>query len=429
MAIFFGATFSGDIGQRPWPGENCRLGSGYDTIRDEICANAVTGTSKVQKPEEADLGQRVRYACQIIEDEYEFSESLRVTASASMNKFGGGGSARLEMSRSVKFNSYNVNVLAMVNVFDHTELLEDYSFNDKARYEWENTKANRNELFIGFFGDTFIDSISWGGELFVLFELLSTSREERQSIKAELSASMGAWSGSGGLEKATTEIRKHKQSRLIMKYDGSLATPPSNDMGEVLTFIRAFPGEIHKAPVAFSVTNQRYGRVPGKGMDLNLESINAHRQLDSIYQFYSKIRKIQSSFEFAEKISEIFKGVTKSDIVSGIEVTKNIINKCTNLVDEIPGRRFDPKLSFDEDDLGPIPSAPQIAKGQSIDITVTIYGISDGDGSEVKQVGTGGSWVGTEVTIQGFAIDCKDLPEGTQFEYQAHRTKLRISVQ
>jgi len=169
------------------------VGMGYDSLTGEFKNTCVQTPPPVTiYGNQAQGGQSLKLELDFAETSEQLAAQLEIDAKASMGMGTFGGDAGVSYLNSTSLNSYHLYLTGKVTVTNFAETLPQLRLTDEGV-----RLLNKNpRLFHQTCGDSFIYSRSSGGELDVVFEFMTNSSSEKESLKASLEAGGLTWSAS-----------------------------------------------------------------------------------------------------------------------------------------------------------------------------------------------------------------------------------------
>lgn len=404
----------------PWINSaHIQLGSGFDTLnfiprgRGVFDAEEVDVKSFSDDPESNEYGQKVEYSLELIENERDFRDSLSINASVAFKGIGVRGSARLSIYEELTINTYDVFLLAKVSVLERTEGMKKPSFTEEAVNEWKNTRqSSQKAIFTKIYGNTFVNSITLGGEMFVVFQFSSNSRKEKRDIIASMSGKMGSWQASASFEKHVEDITKNRTTKLFFTRDGGSGQLPSADVASLLTACRDMPTHVRKEPVPIFFEAQDYSAVPVKGFDVDVTSLETKFFIEDLALVLERARQYRTSWDFVSNNIELFSKLKDEDARDQKSRLDEIVLELHRLGERVIQNRFADWAKTKHTTIAELSIPPSITSGHLLSTVLRtnwagLYKESDGgiiEGSDLRS----------------FSISSKDIPEGITLEYMAH---------
>lgn len=429
-AVLFATQQVGDdVALWPWMGDQgIDIGVGFDTLRVEPAASAISAENvKLDQG----TGQRVTYYLELIQDEHEFREKLHISVSASLKGLAGRGSARLDLYQDTDIHSFDVFLLAHVSVVNGTRSVANPQFNSLARQMYDHTPGgSKRANFVRQYGDTFVASVTYGGELFALFQFSASSAESRQQIISGISGSLGgltnSFKASVDFERSVVEITKHQFTKLTITRNGGIGPLPPPDLQSLLEAIRKFPDAV-AAPndVQLAFFTQRYARVPtGSSSIIDTEAVDAQRAFDGLADARDALEQRRSDLRFARSNIALFGGLDTSSLEKQLDVVEDRLSKIAFNAVQIAKNRFsDNFVMYASQGVTDLPPPPTILSGTVISsVAVSCAPLMGGPPLEKRADG----WYGNAEMVS-FCVTGANLPPGNILSYFAHRSDIGSS--
>ena len=198
------------------------VGQGYDTIIGFVRVGAVTGavttSGGADNPSSADIT--------ICEGSEDVRSALHINESASVSYAGfGSASQKLDLFRSLKLTKNSISVVVYARHIKSVETLLNPTLTGGAKNE-----ANDIKSFVKKHGDSYVSSITLGGEFYAVYTFYTESAEEKQKVRAALDAKgvAGPIGASAHLSVAMDDASKSVNARTTFqaKLSGLLNYPP-----------------------------------------------------------------------------------------------------------------------------------------------------------------------------------------------------------
>ncbi len=236
------------------PQSTLDLGKGFDTLSGAIKGDCVVRTT----PEKvfASNGKSIRMTIEKIESTQDLFQKLDFSAEAN---YGNMISGKGKYAKSIKVNDYSVYVMGKVNVQLMTEAMRDIELKPDA-FQLAGESFPR---FLERCGNEVVSGRTTGGELFVVLEIITKSKEEKRTIEASIRGSYGVFSGSSEFSQNLENILKNSSTSFTLYQDGGIYTKSDLSVNELLRIIGEFPDQVQPEnswPV--SVTTVSYKTLP-----------------------------------------------------------------------------------------------------------------------------------------------------------------------
>ncbi|RKH02935.1 hypothetical protein D7V97_27265 [Corallococcus sp. CA053C] len=163
--------------------DGMKFGKGFNRLTGEVLASpAVTGA--VSELTHAG-GQLVKSNCITIEDVTTLHEQLGIDVAASGSSGPLSGNAKVKFANECDFSNFSTYVVVRVSVENTSKSFDEPVFTQDAEELLTNNNPTR---FRERFGDCYIHGLKTGGEYFAIYQLTSTSKQERQSLSGDVNA-------------------------------------------------------------------------------------------------------------------------------------------------------------------------------------------------------------------------------------------------
>ncbi|WP_141735053.1 hypothetical protein [Oligoflexus tunisiensis] len=232
------------------PQSTLDLGKGLDTLSGQVKGDCVVRT----EPEKvfASNGKSIRMTIEKIESSQDLFEKLDFTAEAN---YGVMVSGKAKYAKSIKVNDYSVYVMGKVNVQLMTEAMRDIQLKPDA-YQLAGENFSR---FLERCGNELVAGRTTGGELFIVLEIKTRSKEEKRTIEASIKGSYGLFGGSASFAQNLENIIKNSSTSYTLYQDGGVYTQANLSAEEVVKRITEFPENVnHDNGWPVSVTTVSY---------------------------------------------------------------------------------------------------------------------------------------------------------------------------
>ena len=232
---------------------------GVNTLTGDVAGNAVD-EGALSIPTNA-TGQSVTYNVTLINSYEELNKSIGISVEASGHYGLFSGEGKFQYSNEVKFNSQSTFLLARVVVENAFTQCEEPKLKPAAA---ELIRLGKMEAFHQRYGDGFVRGMQTGGEYFAIFAITSTTREEQETIGAELHAKYGNFLASAEVSASSSISNSSKSSETKIqittyqrggKRSGISLT---NDVQQVLQRLKDFPSLVAEDPVPYYVQVASY---------------------------------------------------------------------------------------------------------------------------------------------------------------------------
>ena len=225
---------------------------GYDSVEGELRASALTAT-----PHESGPTTYARMA--VCEGMTELTQALNIDQSLSI-EFGEVGKIdeKLEFARKQKATTESLSIVV------HARHQEKQITAKDPKFKVDLDPAKLVD-FVSSHGDSYVDSITVGGEYYGVYTFHTQTSEEQKDLKVELDAK-GVRAGNSVELKAVVDLHDFaKSSRTAWTFDQRLSGVkeelPSHD--GMADFVARFPTKDFSRPVVIDRSTAHYENVPG----------------------------------------------------------------------------------------------------------------------------------------------------------------------
>jgi hypothetical protein len=271
-------------------------GGGFDSLRGDPKQKSVTGT--IVPPENA-AGQKGGTSFLRIDNSEEFDEaiSVGVEIDVGIGLFGGGAS--FDYKKQCKVSSEATFVMVRVVAINPYERLAEPKLDQDA---WDLLANNNSKRFRERFGDKWVSGQTTGVTFFGTVRIEASSREQQESIAAEVEASYGFFnSGEANVNFSSTMKSSDHRIEIIVQQNGGRIQLCDSVAGMFDSARQALldARDGHGAPFAVQVEDYSELRLPNddaSGLDVEF----ARRTLEGL------LRHLQTLETQANDISFVF---------------------------------------------------------------------------------------------------------------------------
>lgn len=146
--------------------------------------------------------KEIEQSLHLVTNEYERKDAFGLSAQASFRGFSGKGSVSASFSRRVQIDSKSMSLVLRKNVLTSKVRLYEPTLTPRAL---EFFNDNGAEAFLERYGDTFINSITFGASMYIVFSARADSRERAEEMRASFSGSVGPVSGGASVASSVFE--------------------------------------------------------------------------------------------------------------------------------------------------------------------------------------------------------------------------------
>jgi len=303
------------IGETKIYGDQYQIGRGFNSATNEVKGAAViyndesdlttvSGTDGIFT--EIDLKLISSY------DQMKSFMGLNISGNA---KYGWlKASAKVEKFNQIEWNSYSDFLMAKVIVHNPSKILKEANLDTQPLERLNNDVQD----FLEFYGDEYISGLKTGGELYVLFQFNSFTREEKSATSTSISLALGSFAGSA---KTTTELNQSlsqltstsNMSKKVIRI-GDNSSLNYDDTTELLDYIERFPEIVNslgnKAALLYVFTDDIFStnNFPvGVPRLAKVSIIEQGEKLNSIFRKMEKIHLANNDLNFIRTNNQRFK--------------------------------------------------------------------------------------------------------------------------
>ncbi len=351
-------------GERP-----VALFQGYDSVTDNGKQSAVTGASKP-------MGAENTSYCSICKTATELAKSLQIDASLSAS-YAGFGSADAKMNF---FHSLNVTASSLSIVVYARKVSGSTTRTDAHLKDGIAIPADDDKLadFVSTYGDSFVSSITLGGEYYAVYTFYSETEEEQTKLEAELKAN-GIVAGVSLSAEVSTKISNYSKTsttRSVFKqHITGIESPPQVNAEEIATFASKFSGLKLDSPVVIAITTTGYEELEGFRRRF-APIVKARRYFareDGIAKKLAKLKQIDNQATLIKHIYEFYGGHRDEALDRNQAAVREDLKVVRRQLDDYSD---DPTQSFTE------PPLSSLAKGSptlKFEHGITLYGGNSGE--------------------------------------------------
>jgi hypothetical protein len=249
--------------------EGCSLCIGYDSAKKAPKHATLLDASDI-----APGGTNHTCTIEVCVNSTEVAQTLRIDSSASADGFYGGVKAKMDLMQEMEISTYSTTVVVYANTQNGPQTIRNAVLKpDVTLPDWSTATSEVLNEFVRVYGDSFVSSVTEGGEFYALYTFKSASKESQQSLKADLEAKVQSGLSSGSFE-FQTEMDEVASAHSVeykadMKLSGfkNLGLPSPNDL---VSFAQNFTMLVPDSPVVTSIESTPYEQVPGFGSFANI---------------------------------------------------------------------------------------------------------------------------------------------------------------
>jgi len=230
------------------PGDELRFGVGYNTLTGQYAGNCTVDVSKEDiKPagsDEPNPGQLTKYELSSVQDLSSLSEKLDFSASASASFVAGSVSASTQYVRTRSFNTFHQFLFLDATVANATQVwTKPALMPDKLKLRQQNPLEFFNQC-----GDSFVKTITEGGELTAVLDISTSAQEDASSLSIAISGDYSTAQGQLALRNQLQSTLLNRQTKVNIMRAGGSQTLPSFSADELIAASLTFPASVAQHP-------------------------------------------------------------------------------------------------------------------------------------------------------------------------------------
>lgn len=226
------------------------VGTGFDTLRSELRQDCMNATAV------STTAQRIEFEFSHISSTAQAYRSSRMAASASFNVgvwSGGAEVGRFSRSSSSRHSVRFILRMTVLNGQRRAVLPRTRRNARRSRYDREQC------------GNSYVSSLTTGGEFIALIEYDATNEEDAQTFAARIRGRHASGSGaSAEVENLASSFSDNSRLHVRFVIRGATGPVPAETIPEVLAYARNFPATVARSGEVFGFTVSPY---PVSGVD------------------------------------------------------------------------------------------------------------------------------------------------------------------
>lgn len=319
------------------------LGMGFNTLTGEV-----RGLGAIGEASEAGAGgQKVVANARMIETETQMSESLNVSVEASGHYGLFSAEGRFGLSQETSYTAQSTYVIA--------KCLVENPFVSLTRAEVHAEAARRMrdsgpEAFKSGYGDAFVRGLRTGGELYVVFQMTSSSTTEQTHVAASLQAEVQGLLAGGSVKTSVETMSKaqEKNTSVVVTFyqragrDSSIA--PITDPQEIAKRLKEFPTIARAAPAAYAAQIVDYGVLALPPFD----EVAFRQRVDALEDYARlkmKFSNVRAEIETVRRNPNMFvQSYSDNDLAKASDLYVRAINRLNAHARDVSALRSPPDL-------------------------------------------------------------------------------------
>ncbi|WP_169978203.1 PASTA domain-containing protein [Tautonia rosea] len=344
------------IQRMPFRG-SATLGRGVNTLKGEFVGKALKVVSKEQL---STTGQEALFDVQITETHDALMESLGLSVEASGRYGMFSAEGKFSLSEKSKFNASSTFVVASCRVQNAFEMVDSVEVLPEAMRLLEEPERWRTT-----FGTSFVRGLQTGGELYIVFQTTSTSREAQSSLGISFQAAcqglMAAAEFEMQLNKAKESTSQKTETSILMYQRAGQDERIGyvSDPGEIIKRLREFPAIARANPAGYEVEVADYNTLALPEIN-NEEVADREMSLTDCARLRLRYMTRRNDIEFARENRQFFVDLPPDEDLADLwEKYSRAVAAVQLHAQKIAGRRI-PPLLFDPTLLEPPLDLPVI---------------------------------------------------------------------
>ena len=233
-------------------GDPLRLGMGYNTLTAQYAGNCTVPvvSSDVRDAGEGEVlspGQLTKWDLTSVDTLSSLSEKLDFSASASASFVGGSVSASTQYVRSRSFNTFHQFLYVDASVANSTRVWTKPALDPKM----EKLRQTNPLDFLRRCGDSFVKTVTDGGELSAILDLSTLASEDKSSLSIDVNGNFGTAEGRAQLKTDLQQTFSNRQTKVTVIRNGGTGPLPSYSAAELIVATQNFPdlAQQHPSPM------------------------------------------------------------------------------------------------------------------------------------------------------------------------------------
>ena len=318
------------------------LFQGYNSVDGHGGSTALQGNTKI-------VGGTSTVSYRVASDIETLSRALEIDQSLSIG-FGPFGSVdqKLKFVSNLKITTNSISIVVYARHFVGAETMTDVALKQGVKPPEGNAELNE---FFQTYGDSYITSMTRGGEYYAVYTFYSQTREEQTQLEASMKAA-GIYEGvkiDASLQVKLDNFVSSTKTRVTFDQNVSgLLNPKLPTASDLITYAIAFPSLNIDAPAIIALDSSGYESVGGIGTKFDPVSKNRRYFTgDGVYGgLTSKLIQVQqllNQISWLEDIYQFYNGFVDSKVDS---VRKLAEADLQAIDDQLVAYNRDPTQSF-----------------------------------------------------------------------------------
>ena len=303
---------------------------GYDSVTGSGLSTALTGETKT-------VGGTSSVSYRICTDIETLSSALEIDQSLSVS-FGPVGNVdqKTKFVHNLNITTFSVSIVVFARHLKGSEVMTHAALKQGMNPP-HGTEELRN--FFRGYGDSFISSVSEGGEYYAVYTYFSQTREEQFELTASMNAH-GIFQGGSVDASLQTKISSFNSSvttRIAFDQNMSgIRDPKFPDSDHIIEFALAFPSMELTAPAIVEFETLGYERVPNFGdfqpVAKNREFFVGNTVVGGLTKPLVTIQQLQNQIEWIKQVYQFYGGYSDGKVDATATAAKTDHDTINNLI-------------------------------------------------------------------------------------------------
>ncbi|MBV8686331.1 MAG: hypothetical protein JOZ90_05070 [Alphaproteobacteria bacterium] len=333
-----------------------RLFAGYDSVlRGMLPASAVTGEHA-----QSDGGIASAHI-QVCESLQELAQALDIDASLSVSYLKAASvTAKMEFVKKLNVTARSVTIVVHANHKVGTWSVKDVRLKDNVKAPTNDDEAAD---FVQYYGDSFISSVTMGGEYYAVYTFHTETREEQTSLATSLKGKgiAGGLTVEGDVQVKLSEILKQSTTAWTLQEEiTGIAYPQLPPQDKLVQFALDFSKQKLDAAVPTDIKVQGHEGVPGFGRKF-LKVVKNRRYFmdpeDGLLQSLARLTAVRNQIDWLKRIYDRYNYTGDAAL---IDFERAVLKDVKEINGQIADWGIDATTTFKP------PALPSLAKGEPV---------------------------------------------------------------
>lgn len=234
-------------------GDPLRFGMGYNTLTGKYAGNCTVDVKDADVKPAGDgqaltAGQLTRWELSSEQDLSVLIDKMDFSASASASFVAASASISTQFMKSKVFNKYHEFLYVSASVANGTKIWTNPHLNTAGPTDYLYLRSINPIAFLKSCGDTFVKTITSGGELTAVLDVTTSAQEDISSLTVSMS---GDYSGVQGRARLAQEIQQrlsNRNTQVKVIRDGGVGALPNYSADELIKASLDFPISVSANP-------------------------------------------------------------------------------------------------------------------------------------------------------------------------------------